>query len=254
MHWPRGIPQLTTDAVADLVKWVIESEKILTYIYITHSHGDHFFGNGALLKQFPNAKVVSNPGVVAGMAAEITPERMEAIWYKLFPGQIREDVTAEATALKEDQFDIEGEKVPVIRTGNTDTDDTTAIWVPSIKLLVVGDAVYNNVHLYLGEEGSIKARLEWIAALEKLAALKPQAVTGGHHDSQKGYGPEAIEDTKTYLQHFNQHNVEIAEIEELYRKVLELHPTRLNPGSAWAGANASKNPNSIWALMAGKKK
>jgi glyoxylase-like metal-dependent hydrolase (beta-lactamase superfamily II) len=236
------------------VKWVIESEKILTYIYITHSHGDHFFGNGALLKQFPNTKVVSTPEVVAGMAAGIAPERMEAIWYKLFPGQIPEDVTAKATALKEDQFDIEGEKIQVIRTEHTDTDDTTAIWVPSIRLLVAGDAVYNNVHLYLGEGGSLKARLEWIGALEKLAALRPQAVVGGHHDPQKGFGPEAIEETKSYLQRFNQHDAEIAEIEQLYRKMLELHPTRLNPGSAWAGANASKNPNSIWALMAAKKK
>ncbi|KAF4172381.1 hypothetical protein CNMCM8927_001419 [Aspergillus lentulus] len=103
--------QLTKDAVADLVKWVTESGKILIYIYITHSHGDHYFGNGALLKQFPNAKVVSTPEVVAGMAAEIAPERMEAIWYKLFPGQIPEDMTAAATALKGDQFDIEGEKI-----------------------------------------------------------------------------------------------------------------------------------------------
>ncbi|KAF4167609.1 hypothetical protein CNMCM6936_004666 [Aspergillus lentulus] len=97
--------------LADLVKWVTESGKILIYIYITHSLGDHYFGNGALLKQFPNAKVVSTPEVVAGMAAEIAPERMEAIWYKLFPGQIPEDMTAAATALKEDQFDIEGEKI-----------------------------------------------------------------------------------------------------------------------------------------------
>jgi hypothetical protein len=77
---------------------------------------------------------------------------------------------------------------------------------------------------------------------------------GGHHDPQKGFDPEAIEETKTYLQHFNQHHLEIAQIEKLYNKMMELHPARLNPGSAWAGANASKNPNSIWALMAAKKK
>lgn len=121
-------------------------------------------------------------------------------------------VTGEATALKEDQFEIEGEKIQVIRTGHTDTDDTTGVWVPSIKLLVAGDTVYNNVHPYLGEGGSLKARLEWIGALEKLAALKPRAVVGGHHDPQKGFDPEAIEETKTYLQHFNQHHVEIAQI------------------------------------------
>jgi glyoxylase-like metal-dependent hydrolase (beta-lactamase superfamily II) len=38
-----------------LVEWAAASGRNLTTIYITHGHGDHFFGTGALLNHFPNA-------------------------------------------------------------------------------------------------------------------------------------------------------------------------------------------------------
>ena len=40
----------------ELVDWVVESGKNLTTIYVTHAHGDHFFGLKLLLDKFPNAK------------------------------------------------------------------------------------------------------------------------------------------------------------------------------------------------------
>src|SRR5678816_4805550 len=50
------------DALAD---WVVASGKNLTTIYITHGHGDHWFGIGALLERFPNARAVATPDVVS---------------------------------------------------------------------------------------------------------------------------------------------------------------------------------------------
>src|SRR6266850_7810122 len=38
-----------------LMDWVAASGKNLTTIYVTHGHGDHFFGIGALLDRFPDA-------------------------------------------------------------------------------------------------------------------------------------------------------------------------------------------------------
>lgn len=74
------------DALAD---WVEASGKNLTTIYITHCHGDHFFGTGTLLDRFPNARAVATPDVVRLMRQRSSPEFLERFWKASFPGQIR---------------------------------------------------------------------------------------------------------------------------------------------------------------------
>jgi glyoxylase-like metal-dependent hydrolase (beta-lactamase superfamily II) len=51
----------------ELLGWVAESGKNLTSIYVTHAHGDHFFGLKFLLDRFPNARAFATASVVAAM-------------------------------------------------------------------------------------------------------------------------------------------------------------------------------------------
>jgi hypothetical protein len=53
------------------------------------------------------------------------------------------------------------------------------LYVPSIGLIVGGDAVYNGIHPHLSETDT-QSRLEWISTLDKLEALKSKAVVAGH--------------------------------------------------------------------------
>ena len=53
------------------------------------------------------------------------------------------------------------------------------MYVPSIGLIVGGDAVYNGIHPHLSETDT-QSRLEWISTLDKLEALKSKAVVAGH--------------------------------------------------------------------------
>ncbi|KAF5683754.1 Zn-dependent hydrolase [Fusarium circinatum] len=227
--------QLTSQASNELLDWVVESGKNITHIYVTHAHGDHFFGGAPILERFHNAVMVATPEVVARMKLETAPARLAGLWEKLFPGQIPPTLRV-AEPLEQDYLELEGERLEVIRTGHTDTDDTTTLWVPSIRLAVTGDAVYANTHPYMGESGTAAKRKEWTEALDTIAALEPSHVVGGHGDPSNGFGPEAIKDTKTYLEVFEKVTAETETPDELYARMMEVYPNRLNPGSMWAGA------------------
>ena len=231
---------LTAAGTKEVLDWVVASGKELRFIYITHPHGDHYFGVAALLERFPRAKAIATRETVGGMAKELAREESdEPFWRKLFPGEIPDKLVG-AEAMAGDEFELEGEKLVVVRTGHTDADNTSTLFVPSIGLAVTGDATYNNVHQYLMESNTKQLRLEWIAALDKIAALKPRAVVSGHKDPAQDDDSRVIEETRRYLETLERLNGETKTAGELYYRMLDLYPTRLNPGALWGAAHTLK--------------
>ena len=45
---------LTVGQADDLVEWIAAHDRNLAAVYITHGHGDHWFGLGAVLDRFPH--------------------------------------------------------------------------------------------------------------------------------------------------------------------------------------------------------
>jgi glyoxylase-like metal-dependent hydrolase (beta-lactamase superfamily II) len=229
---------LTIDQSQALLNWVIASGKNLTAIYLTHGHGDHFFGVGSLLERFPNAKAVATPEVVEAMRQQVSPSSLEGFWRKLFPGQIPEHLPV-ADPLQSNELELEGYKLVAVNTGKTDTAQSTCLHVPSVGLLVGGDAVYNGIHPYLAETNT-ESRREWIATLDKLEALNPRAVIAGHKIPENKDEPRIIAETRQYLRDFNRLDEATTTVRELYDAMLELYPDRANPGSLWGGAKIAK--------------
>src|SRR6266566_5805620 len=157
---------ITVEQADILVDWVAASGKNLTTIYATHGHGDHFFGIGALLDRFPNARAVATPDVVKVMRQQASPQSLSSFWNPFFPGQIPNHLVI-AEELTKNVIELEGHELATVSLGHTDTDNTTCLHVPSIGLVVAGDAAYNGVHLYLGESDAQRRR-EWIAALDTI--------------------------------------------------------------------------------------
>src|SRR6478736_6898422 len=157
---------LTTEQSQTLLVWVVARGKNLTAIYITHGHGDHFFGLASLLARFPRAKALATPEVVRAMREQLTPAWIDNFWRRLFPGNIPDRLLV-AEPLEGDDLELEGRKLVPINAGRTDTAHYTCLHVPSIGLIVAGDVVYNGIHPFLGETDT-QSRLEWISTLDKL--------------------------------------------------------------------------------------
>jgi len=68
---------LTTEQSRTLLDWVVTSGKNLVAIYITHGHGDHFFGLASLLERFPLARAVATPEIVQAMHEQLSPVSIE---------------------------------------------------------------------------------------------------------------------------------------------------------------------------------
>ena len=229
---------LTEEHSRELADWVVAAGKNLTTIYVTHAHGDHFFGLGILQDRFPQARAVATPDVVKGMYRQVSPDYVTSFWRRRLPGQIPERLTV-AEELKNNEIDLEGRKLVAVSIGHTDTADTTCLHVPSIGLVVAGDAVYNGIHPYLAETDK-RTRLEWIAALNKIESLNPGAVIAGHRVPDGNDEPKHIKQTRQYIRDFIRLDEQTATARELYDKMLELYPDHVNPGSLWGAANASK--------------
>ena len=172
------------------------------------------------------------------MQQQASPEYVANFWNARFPGQIPKRLVI-AEELEGHVIDLEGRDLVVVEVGHTDTDHTTCLHVPSVGLVVAGDVAYNDVHPYLVESNP-QTRREWIAALDTIESLKPSAVIAGHKKPEKDDSPRIIEETRQYIHDFDRVAKTSTTARELYDKMLELYPDRVNPGALWLSARAVK--------------
>ena len=222
----------------ELVDFIVESGKNLVTIYITHAHGDHYLGLALLLERFPKAKAVATTRVVEVIRNQIKPDFVKSFWEPRFPGQLPSQLTA-PEVLEGATLHLEGEALNVVELGHTDTTHSTALHLPSIGLVVSGDCVYNDTHLYLAESDET-ARNDWLRALDMIESLHPKAVVAGHGVLEPDSSPRHIEETRRYIRDFNASLATTSTALALYEKQLSLHPNRVNPGSLWGAAKAAR--------------
>ncbi|MFD5264857.1 MBL fold metallo-hydrolase [Streptomyces sp. NPDC058335] len=231
-------PLFTIAQSEGLLQWLGERDAEVTSVYVTHGHGDHWFGLGAVLQQYPGARAFALPEVVEDMAYQSSPEVLKAVWRAWFPEQIPERLVL-AEPLEGEVLTVGGAEVRPVRLGHTDSDNTTCLHVPDLGLIVAGDVIYNNVHLMLAASDA-DGRAEWLRALDTVEALAPTAIVAGHKDQTADDDPRHIEETRRYILDFNSGVRRTGSTLELYEYMLERHPSRINPGALWGSCRAAK--------------
>jgi glyoxylase-like metal-dependent hydrolase (beta-lactamase superfamily II) len=212
---------MTVAEAEALADWVALHNRNLETIYITHAHFDHFYGLSILLDRFPGARAITPLNTLNAMQMSFTPT-VERIARRLFPGQVPTKLVA-PEPYEHDTFTLEGHELRIIDQGRTDSPDTTSLFVPSIGLIVAGDVVYNQCRIYVGDT-TPESRENWIAALDRLAALNPAIVVAGHKKPGAPDSPSTIQDTKRYLQDFGRLQKTATSDRELFDQMTELYP------------------------------
>src|SRR5271166_4321936 len=216
------VDAMTTVAEAEaLANWVALHNRNLETIYITHAHFDHFYGLGILLDRFPSARAIATPKTLNAMQTSFTPP-VERLARRLFPGQMAAKFVA-PEPYEHNTFTLEGQELRIIEQGHTDSADTTSLYVPSIGLVVAGDVVYNQCHMYVGDT-TPESRKNWVAALDRLAALKPAIVVAGHKKPGAPDSPSTIQDTKRYLRDFDRLQKTATSDQDLFDQMTVLYP------------------------------
>jgi len=214
------VDTLSTVAEAEaLSSWIALHHRNLTTIYITHGHFDHFAGLSVLLQRFPDARAIATPKSIHLMREH---SHLMPFFRKCWPGQLPARITI-PEPYEEEVFTLEGHELRIIEQGRTDAVDSTSLYVPSIDLVVCGDVVYNQCHMYVGDT-TPKSLENWIGALDHLKALNPKIAVAGHKKPGAPDTPAAIDESKRYLTDFSRLQESATSDRELYDAMTELYP------------------------------
>jgi glyoxylase-like metal-dependent hydrolase (beta-lactamase superfamily II) len=100
----------------------------------------------------------------------------------------------------EDNFiQFENSKIEVFKNVQGDTDENTMLWIPGQRILIAGDIVVNNMHVYTAETDS-EARGKWLHTLREIRGLNPSVVIPGHSEVAAPLDAStAVDFTEKYL-------------------------------------------------------
>ena len=188
--------QLTKNNAEKVLQEINATKKPLSIIYITHEHADHFLGLEVFKEAYPGVEIIANSAVVDRIN-QVYQEKIEK-WQKIFGSGATSRVVT-ISKFDGNFVEFEGSKIEVLKHIRGDTDENTMLWIPGQRILIAGDVLFNNMHVYTAETDS-KARGKWLNSLNKIRELKPAVVIPGH--SKVGApldASTAVDFTENYL-------------------------------------------------------
>src|ERR1700680_556698 len=168
--------QLTKTNAERVLQEIRETKKPLSIIYITHEHADHFLGLEVFKDAYPGVRIIAN-SAVTDRISKVYQEKIDK-WKKILGSGATSQVVA-IEKFDENFIQFESSRIEVLKNIQGDTDENTMLWIPEQKILIAGDVVVNNMHVYTAETDS-KAREKWLNSLNKIRELKPSVVIPGH--------------------------------------------------------------------------
>src|SRR5712671_612479 len=231
--------QLTKTNAERVLQEIKATRKPLSIIYITHEHADHFLGLEVFKEAYPRARIIANSAVVDRIN-KVYQEKIDK--WKMILGS---GATSQVVAI--DKFDgnfitFESSHIEVLRNIQGDTDENTMLWIPGQRILIAGDVLFNDMHVYTAETDS-KARAKWLNSLQKIRELRPSVVIPGH--SKVGASLDAstaVDFTENYLLAFEEELNKAKDADGLINAMKERFPSADLLLAIERGAKANVKP------------
>jgi glyoxylase-like metal-dependent hydrolase (beta-lactamase superfamily II) len=231
--------QLTKTSAEKVLREIKETKKPLSIIYITHEHADHFLGLEVFKEAYPGVEIIASSAVVD----RINKAYQEKIdkWQKILgPGATSQVVAVskfDGNAIK-----FESTNIQVLKNIQGDTDQNSMLWIPGQRILITGDVLFNNMHVYTAETDST-ARGRWLNSLKTIRALKPSVVIPGH--SKVGApldSSTAVNFTERYLLAFEEELRKAKDADSLISSMKQQFPSADLLLAVERGAKANVKP------------
>jgi glyoxylase-like metal-dependent hydrolase (beta-lactamase superfamily II) len=231
--------QLTKTNAERVLQEIKETNKPLSTIYITHEHADHFLGLEVFREAYPRVRIIAKSEVVSRIH-KVYQEKIDK-WKQL----LGSGATSHAVAIE--QFDgnvitFERSRIEVLTHIQGDTDANTMLWIPGQRILIAGDVVFNNMHVYTAETDS-QARGKWLSSLKTIRALQPSVVIPGHSNVGAPLdATTAVAFTERYLLVFEEELTNAKDPDSLIRAMKEQFPSAELFLAIERGATANVKP------------
>ncbi len=104
--------------------------------------------------------------------------------------------------------------------------DITAdyVWIPSIKAVVGSVSVFNGLHVWTADAQTPASSQQWLATLDRIAALKPATAVPGHFQPGLPLTPASVGYTRDYLVKFEAETDKAANSAALIARMKQLYP------------------------------
>ncbi|MBN6362285.1 MBL fold metallo-hydrolase [Providencia huaxiensis] len=212
--------QFQKNDAQQLVDKIKKLNKKLTTIYISHSDPDYYFGLDTLTNAFPEAKVVATANTVEAIKA--TKDGKLAYWGGVLKDEAPTHVIV-PEVIKGDSFTVDGERLEIKGLDGA-SPDRTYVWVPSLKAVVGGVIVSDNIHVWVADTQTEESRKNWLQTLEDIKALNPATVVPGHFTGASKLDVTTVSFTQKYLQDFESAYKTSKNSDELIQKVAAKYP------------------------------
>ncbi len=232
--------QLTKTTAERVLQEIKETEKPLSIIYITHEHADHFLGLEIFREAYPRVRIIANSTVVDRIN-KVYQEKIDK-WQKI----LGSGATSHVVAIEKfdgNSIKFESSEIQVHKHIQGDTDENTMLWIPGQRILIAGDVVVNDMHVYTAETDS-NARGKWRNSLNKIRELKPSVVIPGH--SKVGAPLDAntaVDFTENYLLAFEEELKKAKDPDSLINAMKERFPSADFVLAIERGAKANVKPS-----------